>query len=249
MAYTKDPDAYTRGVGAIRARDGVASRGRARAQLERARTSRRIDRKRVGMMGLGDGLIAATASSGGGSSSTPIVPTVQLLNTMLNLGNQKIYSKGATAGPSLDVNAPIDQATVASLNAILASGLSPLLFIDARISPAWITANAGTIIQGLQQWLGYGASGNDLVLTTQQGPGKKVPPQTASWFTPPAPIVPPVIPTDTSTPPPSSTPPVTDPGGAVAVLPTPSFVASHKGLVLGGIALAAFLYFRRKRSA
>ena len=66
MPYVKDPDHYTRGVGAIQARDKIASRGRARAQLERARTSARIDRKRLGLMGMGDGLIAATSSSSGG---------------------------------------------------------------------------------------------------------------------------------------------------------------------------------------
>lgn len=260
MPYLKDPDAYTRGAGAIQAVDKVRSKHRARVQLDRLRDFKRLDRKRFALvsprrMGLGDGLIK---SSGGSSSSTTTAPpaTVSLMNTMLNIGNQKVYSKGGTPGPSLASNEEIDANTVAALNAILASGLSPLNFIDARISTSWIAENKQAIVTGLQQWLGYGtSSGNDLVMQTVSGPkGTNVkvspnynpyaPPSGASSSTPPVDVAPP---SDTAPAPVV----VVDPGiiapQAVPGSGLQTFVAENKkALVVGGIALAAFLLWRRR---
>jgi hypothetical protein len=53
MSYTRDPDHYTRGVGAVQAVDKVKSARRARLELERRRALARTDAKKVGLMGLG----------------------------------------------------------------------------------------------------------------------------------------------------------------------------------------------------
>src|SRR5207245_1221970 len=53
MSYTRDPDYYTRGIGAVQAVDKVKSKRRTRLELERRRALARTDAKKVGLMGLG----------------------------------------------------------------------------------------------------------------------------------------------------------------------------------------------------
>lgn len=249
MPYVRDPDHYTRGAGAIQSIDKMALRGRARARQQAARKSARIDRKRLGLMGLGDGLIAGSQAP---ISSVP--PTLQTLNAMLNVANQKIYAKGGTPGPSLGAGDPINATTVAALNAILASGMSPLMFIDARITPAWIEQNASVIVTGLQTWLGYGSGvvpDPGFIVGTMQPTSKflRIPAQ-ATPPTPPPPTLPPVTPPppppDVTVTPPGYAP-YTPPGASQVVGGVRMWIASNPAVAIGGAALLAYLLFFRKK--